>query len=223
MKDHKPQPLPSPNSKMGLRNRIVKAFLPPPTQGRGGNLFPDVIVTSHTGKAYRFYSDLIRNKVVLVHFMSLDNQQYFSSLGFLSQLIPHLGGHLGNQLSLYSITTDPERDTPERLAAYVKEQAIPSGWHLLHTSEEGLKAISTRFARHLPQYRSKDGIDARMVHCGNGRVGLWSAFAADADPANSARRVCGLFSGNSTNGNAGQTSPTLTTYRQLETSNIREI
>lgn len=199
MKDYKAQNLSKPNSKMGLRNLLVKAFLPPATQGRGGNQFPDDVVTSHTGKSYRFFSDLIRNKLVLVHFMSLDSQEHFPSLAYLSTLTQHLGDQLGDQLSLYSITTDPEQDSQSRLAAYAEEHGIPAGWHLLHTSEQSVKAISNRFARHLPQHQPKNGFDLRMVHCGNGGAGIWSAFAADADSVTSASRVSGLRNGSHQN------------------------
>lgn len=169
-------------SKLELRNLLAKALLPPPTQGRGGNQFPDVAVTSHTGKVYRFYSDLIRDKVVLVQFMSLDSQKHSPSLAHLAQIAQRLGDKLGKEVSLYSITTDPENDTVEKLAAYAKDHAIPEGWHLLRPSYDDAKAISGRFARHLSNHHHHEGINTRMVHYGNGSLGLWGAFASDADP-----------------------------------------
>lgn len=184
-----------PISKMELRDLLVKALLPPPTQGRGGNQFPDVEVTSHTGKAYRFYSDLIRDKVVLVQFMSIDSQKHFPSLEHISQIAQRLEDKLGKEFSIYSITTDPEKDTVERLAAYAEEHGIPAGWHLLRPSEDDSKTISGRFARHLSRHHHHEGINMRMVHYGNGSVGLWGAFATDADPDMAVTRLGWLQNG----------------------------
>ena len=182
-------------SKMELRDMLLKALLPPPTQGRGGNQFPDVAVTSHTGETYRFYSDLIRDKVVVVQFMSIDSQKQFPSLEHFSQIAQRLGDKLGREVSLYSITTDPEKDTVERLAAYAEEHHIPAGWHLLRSSADDSKAISGRFARHLSRHHHHEGINMRMVHYGNGSVGLWGAFATDSDPDMAVARLSWLQNG----------------------------
>ncbi len=177
------------NSKKHLRNRLEKAFLPPATQGRGGNSFPDVALTSHTGEVFNFYTDLIRNKVVMLHFMSLDSQAQFSSLENLSKVAQSLGGKLGKEVHLYSISIDPENDTPEKLAAYAKEHAIPAGWHLL-SPNDGAKQITDRFGKHLSNHHHHEGgVNLRMAHYGNGGVGLWGAFAIESDPTMAVTRV----------------------------------
>jgi protein SCO1 len=221
--NYKTQNVSALSSKMGLRNLLAKAFLPPPTQGRGGNQFPDAVVTSHNGKAFRFYSDLIRDKVVMVHFMTLDSQQHFPSLAHLSQLARQLGDELGENVSLYSITTDPIRDTPERLAAYAEEHGIPAGWYLIRPSEGDVKTLSSRFARHLPQHQPKEGFDLRMVHCGNAKAGIWSAFAADADPSKSVIRVSGLYGGGRTNGELRRAGPVLLSEQHSDKTSNRDV
>jgi hypothetical protein len=181
-------------SKIELRNMLAKALLPPPTQGRGGDQFPDVLVTSQTGQVFRFYSDLIRDKVVLVQFMSLDGQKQFPSLEHFSQIAQRLGHSLGKDVSMYSITTDPEKDTQARLAAYAKDHNIPAGWHLLSATDDSAKSITDRFAKHLSKHHH-EGINMRMVHYGNGSVGLWGAFASDADPDMAVTRLGWLQNG----------------------------
>ncbi|WAK03325.1 SCO family protein [Methylobacter sp. YRD-M1] len=206
-------------SKMELRDLLLKALLPPPTQGRGGNQFPDVAVTSHTGETYRFYSDLIRDKVVLVQFMSIDSQKRFPSLEHFSQIAQRLGDKLGKEVSLYSITTDPERDTVERLAAYAEERRLPSGWHLLRSSEDDAKAISGRFARHLSRHHHHEGINMRMVHYGNGSVGLWGAFAADADPDMAVTRLSWLQNGSPAGSEVKRAGPVSLSQQKDKNSN----
>ncbi len=181
------------NSKKALRNRIAKALLPPPAQGRGGNHFPDVSLTSHTGKVFNFYTDLIRDKVVLLHFMSLESQKQFPSLDHLSQVAQRLGEKLGKDVNMYSISIDPENDTQEKLAAYAQDHSIPVGWHLLLPSGDGHKLITERFAKHLSNHHG--GTNMRMVHYGNGGAGIWGAFAADSDPDLAATRLSWVQNG----------------------------
>ncbi len=211
-------------SKLDLRNKIAKALLPPPTQGRGGNQFPDVAVTSHTGKSYRFYSDLIRDKVVLVQFMSLDSQKHFPYIDNLSQVAQRLGDKLGKEVSMYSITTDPENDTVEKLAAYANEHSIPAGWHFLRPSDENSKAISDRFAKHLSKHHHQEGgINMRMVHYGNGSVGLWGAFAADADPDMAVTRLSWLHNGRPIGSEAKRAGPVNLTRLNTDKNSNRDV
>ncbi len=197
----------SANSKRALRNRIAKALLPPPAQGRGGNSFPDVALTSHMGKVYKFYTDLIRDKVVLVHFMSLASQKQFPSLEHLSQVAQRLGDKLGKDVSMYSISIDPENDTPEKLAAYAEEHSVPSGWYLLQPSTDGSKMITDRFAKHLSSHHHQEGTNLRMAHYGNGGVGLWGAFAADANPDLSVTRLSWVQNGQRTGNEIRRAGP----------------
>jgi cytochrome oxidase Cu insertion factor (SCO1/SenC/PrrC family) len=94
---------------------------------------------------------------------------------------PLQGNQLGKQVHMYSVSIDSENDTPERLAAYAKEHTIPDGWHLLTTTPENSKQITDRFGKHLSGHHH-EGVNLRMVHYGNGGVGLWGAFASEADP-----------------------------------------
>lgn len=210
-------------SKMELRDLLVKALLPPPTQGRGGNQFPDVEVTAHTGKTYRFYTDLIQDKVVLVQFISLASQQHYPSLEHVSQIARRLGDKLGKEVSLYSITTDPENDTQEKLAAYAEAHRIPAGWHLLRASDDGAKAISGRFARHLSKHHHHEGINMRMVHYGNGSAGLWGAFATDADPDMAVTRLGWLQSGRPAGTEAKRAGPVNLAKPQKDKNSNRDV
>jgi protein SCO1/2 len=209
-------------SKLELRNKLLKALLPPPTQGRGGNRIPDVPVTSHNGKTYRFYSDLIRDKVVLVQFMSIEGQKHYPTIGHLAEIARRLGDRLGKEVSIYSITTDPQQDTPERLAAYAKEHRIPEGWHLLRPSDDGAKVISGRFAKHLSKHHHHGGINMRMVHYGNGSVGLWGAFASDADPDMAVTRLGWLKNGNSAGAEIKRAGPVNLASRHHDKNSNRD-
>lgn len=194
-------------SKLELRNLLLQAFLPPPTQGRGGNRFPDAIVTAQNGQRHYFHSDLIANKVVMLHFMTLDAQSHFPALEHMAKVAEKLGDRLGKEVAIYSITTAPEQDTVERLAAYAQEHALPNDWLLLRSEPDGTKALSDRFARHLSRHHHQQGVNMRMVHYGNGGVGIWGAFAIDADPDMALSRVEWLQPGLAKSGELSQAGP----------------
>lgn len=186
-------------SKLEIRNLLQKAFLPPPTQGRGGNHFPNPYVTAHTGRNYYFHSDLVANKVVMINFMSLGAQAHFPSLHHLAQIAEKLGETLGHDVNIYSITTTPEADSVERLAAYAAEHELPEGWLLLRPATGDSKMLSDRFARHLSRHHHHAGVNMRMVHYGHGGAGVWGAFAVDGDVDMALSRVGWLRPGSLTN------------------------
>jgi protein SCO1/2 len=94
--------------------------------------FTDVEVTAQNGRTFRFYDDLLKGKVVLVNF-------FFTGCDALCPLVMEnlsavqdlLGPRVGKDIFIYSITLQPERDTPQVLAAYAKTYAAGPGWLLL--------------------------------------------------------------------------------------------
>ena len=155
-------------------------ILPPPTQARGGNYFPNHIMYSHTGETFRLFDDLIRNKVVMVNFMLIAGHQAFPVSKHLAQIADHLGDQLGRDVFICSISTDPLHDTPKKLKALAEQfGANRPGWHFLTTSKNNVSAISKRLFRHGSHANNHP---IRIVHYGNGGVGVWSAFGADSNP-----------------------------------------
>lgn len=194
-------------SKLELRNLLLKSTLPPPTQGRGGNRFPNVLVKAHDGNEFLFHSQLIANKVVIMHFFSLQTQQHFPSLQHTHAIAQRLGDRLGKDVHIYSITTAPEQDSLERLAAYANTHQLPKGWLMLHPKVDGAKAISQRFGKHLSRHSQHNGVNMRMVHYGNGGVGIWGAFAIDGDVEMALSRIAWLKTGNLPSGMPKQAGP----------------
>src|SRR5262245_36851788 len=82
--------------------------------------FPNVVLTTQDGKKVRFYDDVLRGKVVSINFIytncgdvcPLDTAQ-------LIQVQKLLGTRVGKDVFMYSISIDPEHDTPDRLKRYM--------------------------------------------------------------------------------------------------------
>ena len=153
--------------------------LPPPAQARGGNHFPNVRVFSHTGKEFKLYDDLIRDKVVVLNFMSIKEHLTFPVSTHMAKIAKSLGDKLGKKVFMYSITIDPKNDTAGHLRRFAEKNEIRyPGWHFLTTSVKNVNQLSDRLYKHgcspssSPGSSAAHGHPTRLVHYGNG--GNWT-------------------------------------------------
>lgn len=155
---------------------------------RQRDAFPAVTVYSHLGETLRFYDDLILNKVVMVNFMSIKDEESFPVTKFIAQVADRLGDKLGRDVFINSISTDPEHDTPKKLLSFAKQHGMRDGWRFLTSSKEETVALSTRLYRH-PPHSSGAAKKVDIVFYGNGAAGVWGTFPVDIDPADAAERM----------------------------------
>ncbi|HEX6882142.1 MAG TPA: SCO family protein [Planctomycetota bacterium] len=98
----------------------------------GADYFPNVPLVTHEGRTVRFFDDLIEGKVVVVNFIYTSCPDACpletAKLGEVCEL---LGERVGKDVFLYSISIDPERDTPEVLREYAERYQTPPGWLFL--------------------------------------------------------------------------------------------
>lgn len=114
----------------------------PATARMGGDYFPNVPLVNQDGETLHFYEDVIKGKVVAINFM-------FTSCGDscpletakLRQVQQMLGEHVGKNVFMYSITVDPERDTPAVLKAYMEKFKVGPGWQFLTGKQEDIDLI----------------------------------------------------------------------------------
>jgi len=139
----------------------------------GPDYYPNVTLYNQDGKPLRFYDDMIKGKVVAINFM-------YTSCGDscpletakLRQVHRLLGKHAGKDVFMYSITVDPENDTPEVLKAYKKKFNIGPDWQFLTGKIEDIDFIRKK----LGMYRDDEtAVDEHAVNfvLGNEHKGVW--------------------------------------------------
>ena len=203
------------NAEPGQPRRLAAGLAglrkPPPTQGRGGNKFPNAEVIAHTGERFFLHDDLIKGRVVMVNFMSIRGHDGFPATDHIARIADRLAGKLGRDVFIYSISTDPEHDTPRRLKAFAEQHGVRSGWYFLTSARRGAEEAKTDIAaisRRLRKHGShQGGHPARMVHYGNGTLGLWGAFGADTEPGFAAERLSWVQFGEQPTGPAKRGGP----------------
>jgi len=143
------------------------------TAGLPPNFYPNVPLINQDGKTLNFYDDVIKGKVVTINFM-------FTSCGDscpletakLRKVQEMLGEHAGKDVYMYSITVDPDRDTPEALKAYMKKFNVGPGWQFLTGKKQDIDLIRKRLAMYSDEEKelSDHGINFVM---GNETTGQW--------------------------------------------------
>src|SRR5215467_3002903 len=75
--------------------------------------FTDLPVIAQDGKERRFFSDVLKDKIVLINLFYTNCENTCPVINHtLAEVQDLLGDRLGNDIRLISITTDPARDTP---------------------------------------------------------------------------------------------------------------
>lgn len=167
--------------------------MPPATQARGGDYFPNILVRSHTGREFRLYDDMVAgNKVVLVNFFSTHDEEAFPATQYVARIADRLGDRLGRDVFIYSISMAPAHDTPSKLYAHAGNNgAIRTGWQFITAASlDDVKAVSGRLYKH--NEAMPGGLmvhPPRLAHYGNPSAGLWGAFAVDTEPGFAAERL----------------------------------
>lgn len=134
------------------------------------NYFTDVELIDQDGNALRLYSDLLRNRTVVI-------DCFFSSCTgvcpVLNQKLTAIkqafSEQMGKELIILSISVDPEVDTPARLKEYAEGLRSGPGWYFLTGSRENLKTALTKFGL----YTETRENHSNLLMIGNDATGLW--------------------------------------------------
>lgn len=131
---------------------------------------PDVSVVDQSGRTLHFYRDLVAQKVVVVAFFFTRCQDACPTIAYtLVHLQAALGDRLGRDVSLLSVSIDPDYDTPARMAAWGKSHGVKPGWTLVSGRREEMNRIS----RALTGDDARPGLHSIVVYVGNDRTGEW--------------------------------------------------
>jgi protein SCO1/2 len=151
----------------------------------GANYFPNVPLTTQDGKVVHFYDDLLKGKAVAINLMYTHcNGSCPLETARMVQVQKLLGDRVGKDLFFYSISIEPERDTPEVMKKYAARYHIdPStNWLFLTGKMEDIKLISKKLGlSSLTDRANKDGhLPTLMI--GNEPTGAWMRNSAVDNP-----------------------------------------
>lgn len=159
---------------------------PQPAKGPYASYFTNVIVRTHHNQKALFYDDLLRGKVVMINCMSIESEPLFEATEKLLSVQELLGDRLGRDCFILSITTDPEKDTPQALNDFAKKMGIREGWTFISGNPGAIQLIRGRLFPHPSGYLQggEQAPDCSMglIRYGNEAVGLWGSVPTRANP-----------------------------------------
>lgn len=149
-----------------------------PAQDDGGarwgrDYFPNVELTTHEGKTVRFFDDLLEGKVVCVNFIYTSCPDACPlETARLVEVQDILGERVGRDVFLYSISIDPEHDTPAVLKEYTERFQTGPGWTFLTGKAADIKLLREKFGL-LGNYETEKKDHSLSLVLGNQASGRW--------------------------------------------------
>jgi protein SCO1/2 len=141
--------------------------------------FSDVELVNQDGQKMRFYSDVLKNKVVVINTFFVTCTSVCPPLNRnMEKLQDALGDRLGKDAFLVSITVDPTADTPPRLKEYSRRYHARPGWIFLTGTKENVDWALYKLGQYV---ESKDD-HSTIIIIGNEPKGLWKKAFGLAKP-----------------------------------------
>ena len=141
--------------------------------------FTDLPLITQDGRAVRFFSDLLKDRIVLVNFVFTSCS---GSCPVLSQTFSEIQGLLGERLGrdvhLISVSVDPLTDTPAVLKRYSENFAARPGWTFLTGKRENIDWVIYK----LGQYNEEIEAHSPLILMGDVRAGRWRALIGSTPP-----------------------------------------
>lgn len=148
----------------------------------GPDYFPNVALVTQDGKTVHFYDDLLKDKIVAIDLI-YTTCKYECPLetARLAQVQKMLGDRVGKDIFFYSITIDPEDDTPPVLKAYAEKFHVGPGWLFLTGKEEDIDLISKKLGLYSDPKSTRDGHTPTLM-IGDVANGQWMRNSATDNP-----------------------------------------
>ena len=141
---------------------------------------PDVTCLDQNGKKLRFHTDLVKGKVVVINFVYTTCPILCTRIGeSTARLQKALGDRVGRDVYLISVSTDPVRDTPEKLKAWATRLKAKDGWTLV----TGEKAEIDRLLKVLIGDASGSKTHSPLLLIGNEAKNVWTESYSFENPA----------------------------------------
>lgn len=170
---------PSAGDRGASSRAAAPALTPAQREAKARAYFTDTALLAHDGRTLRFYSDVLKDRVVLINFV-------FTGCGdacpLITQKLLHTRQLLGAQardVRFVSISVDPDNDTPKTLAAFAERQsAVWPEWIWLTGAKNSVEAVTSRLGAFTEDPRSH--VTGMII--GNLRTDRWTRVRPDAPP-----------------------------------------
>ncbi len=162
----------------------------------GEDYFPNVELTTHEGRTVRFFDDLIKDKIVVINFIyTICPDTCPLETARLAKVQKILGDRVGQDIFMYSITIDPDNDTPEVLAKYAQRYRAQPGWWFLTGKESDITQLRRKLGLYLEEIQDGSNNHNLSLIIGNQKTGQWMKRSPFENPYVLATQIGSWLSG----------------------------
>lgn len=148
--------------------------------------FTDIFLVNQNGEKMRFYTDLLKGKVVVINsFFGTCQGSCLPVNHRLEKVQDALGEHMAKDVRIISITLDPSVDTPASLKKYAEELHAKPGRYFLTGDKKNVDLALSK----LGQYVEDKQNHSNVLIIGNEHTGLWKKAFGLADSSELVRIV----------------------------------
>ena len=167
----------------------AEAGSPPVIEGTrdARSYFTDSPLLTQDGRAVRFYSDVLADRVVLINVVFTHCEDACPLITQkLEEVRERLGARFGKDVHFISLSIDPQRDTPQALKAFARQQgADVPGWTFLTGAPSDIERVLARLGQLTPTVEAH----STLLIAGNVGAKRWSKIRPDAPVSAIAERL----------------------------------
>ena len=157
---------------------------------RARKYFTDTEVIDQNGNKLRFYSDVLRNRVVLISFI-FTNCEYACPMQAqkLKQTRALMVPAIKDEVWFVTLSVDPERDTPEAMKQFAEKQGLDeSRWLFLTGTKQNVDFLVKRLGQYTPDVEAH----TTLMLAGNDRTRHWARVLPMVPPDGIAQQLRSL-------------------------------
>ncbi|WP_437730691.1 SCO family protein [Sorangium sp. So ce1335] len=148
--------------------------------------FTDTELVDQDGRPRRFYTDLLRGRKVLIHFIFTSCKGACPTMtSNLARVQALLGKRAGKEVAILTITVDPVNDTPKVLKQYAARFNAGPGWRFLTGAPKNVETVLGR----LGGLTKKPEEHTSTLLIGDTTTGMWLKTVATERPETIVRLV----------------------------------
>lgn len=149
--------------------------------------FTDTLLRTQDGREVRFYSDVLKDRVVLLNVVFTHCKDACPLITRkLRDVRDALGEERASQITFVTLTSDPQNDTPEVLKAFTRQQGVESpNWLFLTGDKANVDLVLAR----LGQLSASPEQHSTLLIAGDVAAKRWSKIRPDASVPAIAQRL----------------------------------
>jgi protein SCO1 len=142
-------------------------------------------LVTQDGKTVRFYDDLVKDKKVVLTFIDTQIRPESAKVSQnLAELQKFFGSRIGKDIHLYTITQNPQHDTPEVLKAWAAQYGAGPGWTFLTGNPTNVDVLRQRlgFGSEFAEDQANPAYSIGVMRYGTEPEMRWGHCQAQASP-----------------------------------------